>query len=81
MAAALQVQHLRILGRLHVKRGHYREAAQTLQLLGLRKSGHGPEAVTLADRQEALFQAVLQVCLTWHPCRVHPLCNAPMQWC
>ena len=60
---AMQVQHLRILARLQVKRNRYREAACVLEILGLRKSGPGDLAVPLTDRLDALSQAVLQVCL------------------
>ena len=57
----VQVQHLGLLSRLHIKRSQYREAATVYQLLGLRKSGSGDLAVSLAQRQDALQAAVLQV--------------------
>ena len=49
------------LAKLEVQRRAYERAATVMQLLGMRKSGPGDAACSLADRADALSQALLQV--------------------
>ena len=57
----VQVQHLELLAKLYTKRMAYENAAQVYQVLASRRSGVADQAVSLAQRQEAYQNAVLQV--------------------
>ena len=56
-----QVQHLELLAKLYIKRMAYENAARVYQVLASRRSGVADQAVSLAQRQEAYQNAVLQV--------------------
>ena len=57
----MQVHHLKILGRMYVKRNAYSQAAAVWQLLGLRRSVPGESSVSLNERLIDLADALIQV--------------------
>ena len=57
----VQVAHLELLAKLYIKRFNYEHAAGVYEALAERRSGVSDQAISLADRQEAYQNAVLQV--------------------
>lgn len=57
----VQVYNLELLARLYRKREEYGNAASVYEILASRKSGVADQAISLARREEAYQEAVLQV--------------------